>query len=550
MYTATKRPQHFRQRGAALMVMLVIMVVGAATFLVSSFSNFGLQIVRDQHTAIALAQARDALIGHAVTYTDYPLGNLPCPDTDDDGTADAGGSDNCPQYIGRLPWKTLGLPDLRDSAGERLWYTLSRNVRRYALVRPINSDTNGTLNVTGTKAENNLIAIVFAPGSNVDSQSRSGAQSVLCTTTGTTILENRCAANYLEGSNDDPSPGSAPNVNYQNANTGVTFNDQIVTVSRDQIFSAVEKRVGHEIKNVLNTYYTAWGAYPFAAPFSNPSTSSFTGQASPAIYYGLLPIGDIIIPNWASIPVVTFSGSGSYSSCELRDGSATDSRWRCYDISISPGEIITITGTLNHVGLGLWRPHHIGNICEVRARDSSDTRVLTTSVLDNVSVSGSLNSDGSATIVFQAQGKSGFGTLKRIELRDILDYTTDIRTNTNTSDCSPTPTSPVIPTWLFDDATKGNNWHQFAYYSIANEFAPGGDHTCTTSPCLTVNGQGGGGNIHAVVVMTGSALNGVTFPSASLADYLEGENATPSDYIFQNGNRSSAFNDQVIGIAQ
>jgi hypothetical protein len=26
------------------------------------------------------------------------------------------------QRMGRLPWKTLRLPDLRDGHGERLWY--------------------------------------------------------------------------------------------------------------------------------------------------------------------------------------------------------------------------------------------------------------------------------------------------------------------------------------------------------------------------------------------------------------------------------------------
>ena len=545
------RPQRTkaRQRGAALILMLVIVVMGAAGFLVSSLSSSGLQLARDQKTALALSQAKEALIGYAVTKTDYPLGNLPCPDTDDDGISDAGGSTECPQYIGRLPWKTLGLPDLRDSTGERLWYTLSRNVRRYTSVRPLNSDTTGTLNVTGTKTENNLIAIVFSPGSNVGTQSRSTTQTTFCTTTNTTILESRCAANYLEGSNDDPSPGAAPNLNYQNANSGIDFNDQLISISHDQIFSTVEKRIGNEIKNILNTYYAAWGAYPFAAPFADPSTSNFNGQASPARYNGLLPIGNNVMPTWAGIPTVSFSSGGSYDYCELRDGSANDSRWRCRDIAISAGETITITGTLNNVGRGLWRPHNIGNICEVRARNSSGINVLATTVLNNVTITSSLNTNGSATIAFRAQGKAGYGTLQRIELRDILDYTTDIRTNSNTSDCSPTPTSPIIPTWLFNDSTDGNNWHQVVYYAVAQGYAPGGDHTCTTSPCLTVNGQSGGSDKQAVVIMTSGALASQTdHPTGTLTDYLEDENATPN-LIYENKTRSSTFNDQVITVA-
>ena len=533
------------QKGAAFIVMLVIMVLGITSILVGSLSSAGTKIERDVKTAEVLAQAKDALIGKAAIDTVYPPGNFPCPDTDNDGVSDAGGADDCPQYIGRLPWKTLGLPDLRDATGERLWYTLSRNVRRYNSVRPLNSDTTGTLNVTGSYADSNLIALIFAPGSNTGTQRRSSTQTASCSTTGTSILESLCAANYLEGSNDDPSPGAAPNLNYQNANAGIEFNDQLISISRDRLFATVEKRIAKEIKNVLNAYYAAWGAFPYAAPFADPSASSFTGQASPATYSGLLPVGDNVIPTWAGIPSVTFSGGGGYNYCELRNGNA---RWRCIDIVISTGETITITGTLNNVGRGLWRPHHIGNICEVRARNSSGINKLATDVLDNVIITNSLNSNGSATIVFQARGKAGFGSLQRIELRDIRDYTTDILSNSNTAVCSPVPANPVIPTWLFNDATDGNNWHQVAYYSVAQQFAPGGDHTCTTSPCLTVNGQGGGSDKRALVVMTGRAIAGA-HPSGTLSNYLEGENLTSADYIFENQNRSATFNDQVIIIA-
>lgn len=532
------------QRGAAFIVMLVIMVLGITSILVGSLSSAGVQISRDMNTAQVLAQAKEALIGKSLAYTDYP-GSLPCPDTDDDGVSDAGGGSECPQYIGRLPWKTLGIPDLRDATGERLWYTLSRNVRRYDSVRPLNSDTPGTLNVTGTYADSNLMAIVFAPGASTAAQSRSTTQTAFCSTTRTTIVQSLCAANYLEGSNNDPSPGATPNVNYQSSGP-YPFNDQIIAITHDQLFQRVEQRVGREIKSILTQYYNAWGAYPFAAPFEDPSASSFTGAS--ATFSGLLPIGDNIQPTWASVPTYSFSGSGNLNHCELRDGAASNSRWRCLDINISAGETITITGTLNNVGRGLWRPHNVSNICEVRARDSGGTDVLTTSVLDNVTLTVSLNSTGSANIVFQAKGKAGHASLQRIEFRDILDYTTAITSNSDTSSCPPAATNAVIPTWLFNDGTNGNNWHHVAYYSVAQEFAPGGDHTCTTNPCLTVNGQGGGGSKNGVVVMTGRAIAGA-HPSGTLSDYLEGENLTPADYTFENQTRSPTFNDRVIVIA-
>lgn len=582
MYPTRPHQAKARQRGAALLVMMVIVVMGAAAALVGSLSTTAIKNARQEKTSVALAQAKEALIGYAATKTDYPLGNMPCPDTDDDGTSDAAGSTGCPQYIGRLPWKTLGLPDLRDAAGERLWYTLSRNIRRYDSVRPLNSDTTGTLNITGTNTANNLMAIVFAPGANISGQSRSATQTSLCATTGTTIAANRCASNYLEGSNANlsteanPILGINPNPNYQTANASDTFNDQLISISYDQLFSLIEKRVGNEIKKILNAYYSAWGAFPFAAGAfpPGPSTSTFTGQS--ATYKGLLPINDQSYqPTWNADPVPSFSGM----SCERRNGAATNSRWRC-ESSSNPGDnftipaglTVTITGRLNNVGLGFWRPHNVNNVCEVRAKDSGGTDVLVSSLFapNSVTVTNSLNSDGSANIVFRATGKAVGTTLEQIEFRDILSYNTDIKTNSDKDLCPITPaTSPVIPTWLLNDSTYGNNWHQVAYYAVSPGYAPGGGNTCNPlpgmPPCLTVNGSNGGNNKRAVVVMTSGALTGQSRsasplalcpttgttipPNQCLSNYLESENATPADFIYENKTRTGTFNDQVIIVA-
>lgn len=50
-------------------------------------------------------------------------------------------------------------------------------------------------------------------------------------------------------------------------------------------------------------------------------------------------------------------------------------------------------------------------------------------------------------------------------------------------------------------------------------------------------------------IVTGGALTGQTHPSGNLTDYLEGENLTPADLIYENKNRASNFNDQVIVVA-
>ena len=85
--------------------------------------------------------------------------------------------------LGRLPWKTSGLPDLRDGSGERLWYAVSlsfvNNPRTGPCTVPadtgcLNSNTSGTITVRdqsgtvmndGTAPATAAIAVVIAPGS-------------------------------------------------------------------------------------------------------------------------------------------------------------------------------------------------------------------------------------------------------------------------------------------------------------------------------------------------------------------------------------------------
>ena len=88
---------------------------------------------RERATERALAQAREALLAYAADRpitTEVGPGYLPCPDLDDDGWAEStcgslSGHLGQADRLGRLPWKTLGLPDLRDGHGERLWYAVS-----------------------------------------------------------------------------------------------------------------------------------------------------------------------------------------------------------------------------------------------------------------------------------------------------------------------------------------------------------------------------------------------------------------------------------------
>jgi hypothetical protein len=110
-----------RQRGSGLPLLLAVLTftfVSAGALALSSVST---ERHRQRATERTLAQAREALLAYAA---DRPIdarvgpGYLPCPDLDDDGWAEAtcgslSGHLGQEQRLGRLPWKTLGLPDVQ-----------------------------------------------------------------------------------------------------------------------------------------------------------------------------------------------------------------------------------------------------------------------------------------------------------------------------------------------------------------------------------------------------------------------------------------------------
>ena len=592
-------PRCSKQHGAALMVMLVIMVMGAVVFLVSSLSRSALRIQNNQNSSRILAQAKEEVMGNITGGVGQIPGNLLRPDSfastespyNYDGAADSGcfdasnpGSMPIPglplissganmRCLGRLPWKdygmSIGSPSENDPTGTMPWYAVSAN-----LVDPAGVIFNSDLlnaspahpwltvrDMNGNVLSSRVAVVIIMPGVPLPGQSRTSSPSLggpnqyldsITVSAGCTapcvpgIYKNYdLHDNFIMGDEhrwitDLNNPANKiEDSSYQ-------FNDKLIYITIDELMPFIEKRVGNEIKKVLNTYYTAWGAFPFAAPFANPTTSSFTGQT--ATYKGLLPVGNIIANvattlAWdTTTPPKYYINGVNSGTCTYSNGAVVNnSRLRCIssNTNISAGQTITFTGKLNGVGLGFWRPHDISTITEFRVKDSNGISVLATSMFNNVVITNSLNTDGSATITFSAQGKPGGTTVQRIEFRDIQPYTT-----------------PTIPNWLVSAVSGGgstcvaasdncNNWHQVAYYAVSQGFTPGGNHTCS-APCLTVNGQNGGNNKQAVVVMTSGALTGQTHPSGTLANYMEGENATPADYIYENKSPSNNFNDQVI----
>lgn len=255
--------------------MLVLLLIGVAlgAMLLSYLKPSTLAINSDKATAAALAQAKDALIGFAtgvnIIGAQRP-GDLPCPDTWPAGSLNVGTAttpcNTLASRIGRLPWKTLGLPDLRDGAGERLWYAVSTNFKNNTRTGVLNSDTPGDFTVnTGAGTINNVIAIVFSPGPALGAQVRDGANQ-----------DN--IANYLEGENANS------DAIFATALATETFNDKLLLIAPDNFFPAVEYRVAREIRANLAAYFAANNYYPFASNYGDA-----TFKCVPGLTRGRLP---------------------------------------------------------------------------------------------------------------------------------------------------------------------------------------------------------------------------------------------------------------------
>jgi type II secretory pathway pseudopilin PulG len=238
--TGTGPRSHKRQGGLAVLILLALLGIMATVLIIKISASAADTIDQDRNTARALGLAREALIARAANDATSP-GGLPCPDPNNDVVAELFVGPDCPSYIGRLPWKTLGLADLRDGYGERLWYALSPNFRDNLVFAPINSDTPDQLMVTGLTPAGNVIAIVLAPGPAIGAEQRDAASA-------------NSPANYLEGSNATPSPPAGPNLNYVALQPSDTFNDRLLAITSDMLFPEVERRVAREARACLDAF--------------------------------------------------------------------------------------------------------------------------------------------------------------------------------------------------------------------------------------------------------------------------------------------------------
>jgi hypothetical protein len=256
-----------KQTGVSLLIVFVVLIFGASSYLLLSFDLNKRELEKNQKTMQALNEAKLAIIGWSVKHKNP--GTLPCPeDVTLVGTFNEGNSRaTCNEVnpIGRLPWKTLGIGDIRDGNGDKLWYAISSGFRS----KPINLNTSATLSVNSHVSR--VVAITFSAGSPLTSQKRINQTDI---------------AQYLDLSNVNGVP------TFLMGKAKEDFNDRLLFVTKDDLFNAVSMRVLGDIRGTagqggLVDFYFKNGFYPYADSNGDGQADSMSLNGNPS-YEGVV----------------------------------------------------------------------------------------------------------------------------------------------------------------------------------------------------------------------------------------------------------------------
>lgn len=287
------------QRGAVLLVGLIIVMVAMAAGLLALFGQRMAEVRREIKTNQALAQAKQALLSFASNSVNTTAcvndcrrpGDLPCPEDATSAQPGVAANTCLPNALGRLPWYTLNLPDLRDGNGERLWYARSvrfrtRN-RLIAPAGPLNPDTAyGQITVrasdgatfihqAASPAQNGTgaVAVIIAPGAPLyRNDNLQQVHSVANYWTARHYLDcwGSVGCNVEDNANfvNDSATNGFILGPIRRGNTDYV-NDRIVTISRDEMLAGMNRRVAAEVGAGIEAFWNAHGYFPAPAALSN-----------------------------------------------------------------------------------------------------------------------------------------------------------------------------------------------------------------------------------------------------------------------------------------
>jgi hypothetical protein len=562
-----KRRMASRQGGAALLVLLAVLAIGASWFMVSRLDALAASATarNRQHNADVLLRAKLALIGYVAAQAakdgENNPGSLPCPEDPGNFNSEVGNQGkigvNCGTTVkvGRFPWLTVGLDKLTDASGEALWYVVSPNWSyNIGTNSSINSNSMGNLTVDGVA--NAAVALIIAPGPaiSVPACGSSAAINQVRSLSGTPDWRN-----YLECENASNPTDST----FVTTGPAGSFNDQVLVVTAADMLPGIEAAIAHRIEREivpgLRTVFTSsyWPQFfanatpavtvsasnplfPFAAPFANPSTSNYVGSTTA----GLLPFNQTVGCTGSdprcSADVIAFSGTPSpYKASGLGYIQGTPTCSVTGDIYECQGEYhedngtpsgtmrVELAVTLSNVFSGLRTSlvdatsNGFASRMGVGARDDVTLGAWQTQAH---TYAYTINTNGSVTFTFGA-------TLPNI---DVMGWGTYAQFRIWFDKSSLFGDHSLLDSTSTGIGTTGwfvrNEWYRLLYYVVASGHTAAAlptPPTCTVNgSCLRVANVTPDWSQRALLFLAGQSINGSARPSSTLADYLEPTNST------------------------
>lgn len=462
-----------RQSGAALILLTTMLVFGVLWFAIDALAKAArTDYEKEIRTGLALHAAKAALLAHAAQYaarsSTIEPGQMPCPESlnyylaGTEGQASTSCS-NTAEVIGRLPWRTLGIEQLRDGHNEPLWYVLSRGFRN----APVNFGTSGQIHYNG--AANAAVALIIAPGPAIDNTADSGTPTAPC------IKVNQRATNRNDSTAGPLDPAKffeCGNATGAYGNPGnmpgwaAWSNDRVIAITAqewaDAVAPAVADRLQRQTLPALRNWESAqfsatgksWAStwarpyLPFAATFGDPTASSFCGTGG--VREGLAPV--------AASSMTTCDTRWTASAAGLLNllllGCSQEATYAsCAFLGLNAAAGATITATAPNIANG-FRGTIAASDIVVTGGGSVTSSAMTLS-----------SSAGSATLTLQVSFPI-LGLLELVEVR--VPYVPDAIVLSD----------PRV-TWV-----TSNNWQRYLYYAAA----PGA--TVDPSPCAAIGDPG------------------------------------------------------------
>lgn len=231
-----------RQRGAALLMLLMIFGVLGAYYAMRAFGEAGQSLEQEKTSLAAMVQAQDALLGFAAMN-----GRLPCPATAASNGIESpvgGGACTLP-YTGFLPAVTLGLPGV-DAAGYAVDAWAGR--LRYAVTTAITPGPNANA-ATTTNGIQAATTPVFGPAADLRvCGSSTGVTATTCgtapaiTTTAVAIVFSAGPNRGAAGGTDEAANQNADRVFVSHPKADATaangeFDDLLIWLAPNTLFA-------------------------------------------------------------------------------------------------------------------------------------------------------------------------------------------------------------------------------------------------------------------------------------------------------------------------